>query len=780
MVSNTGLRHLGFVSTCAGLMFALQAGIANPAKAQEQKRDSPPPGAKKAKKKPPRRQGRSRKALARPTTSKPVIDGKLDDNAWRTASRHGTFTERVPRLYARPPVRTSFRVLYDAGALYVAVELEETQPDKLRALTRGRDDSSLFRDDAISLKIDPTNDDRTTIGFSTNLAGARLDYRGIDESQFRTEYDVIWQAAASRTAKGWSVEFMIPWRALGVDPSQPPKSMGFNLSRDHSRRNATYDWAVLAPPFSPIAASQYGTLTGFEKLTEITTTKKRTLRSLQAIPYALGGMRRNLDSDAGEGDNHQSESLYNAGLDVNANMGRFRGQLTLNTDFAQVDLDNQVVNLTRFGLFLPEKRNFFLSDLEVLSFGRAQEAQMLYSRRMGLSGQDIVPILSGLKLVGRPHEKLRLGVLQVTTRPSQDVPWNSHAVVRGLYELGGGSNLGLMATQRQSLENSQDNNIMLGVDGAFRGEKVPVLIQSFAIASLTGADAGDPQSAVGGDGRGEFANRLAPGAGIAVSLRDNLWRPSLSYLYLHPELRGDLGFFRRVGIQTTRGSLALVPQIGRGGIREVEVGTTAELVAGTRDDALLDHNASGYVVVRWDKGYSLGASAGYYHITAQDDFEVGRNTTIGAAEYTGPQASIRASTPGSYPFSTYTTLSYRDYFGGDAWSANGGLSYAPSPLLRLDVGYDAVHAIFADDRANFDSLVMNGRATIGFAPRLGLRLFGAYNLLGDVVQMQSRLRWIYLPGSDLFLVYQLNLDDDTGRALFMSFIAKTQFRIDVL
>ena len=151
-----------------------------------------------------------------------------------------------------------------------------------------------------------------------------------------------------------------------------------------------------------------------------------------------------------------------------------------------------------------------------------------------------------------------------------------------------------------------------------------------------------------------------------------------------------------------------------------------------------------------------------------------------AGDYAGPQVYLSGNTPSTYRMSGYTTLGWRDYFHGEAWSLNGGVSWAPAALLRLDVGYDMVHTLFDDARSDFDSVVVNGRATLGFSPKIGLRLFGAYNLLGDLVQLQTRLRWIYMPGSDLFLVYQLNIDDDTGRARFVSMIAKTQFRLDLL
>ncbi len=703
------------------------------------------------------------------------IDGKLDEPAWQKARKHGDFVERQPKLRGKPPVETRFSVLFDQEALYVGIWCRDDQPDRIAARTRGRDDFSLFRDDAVSLKIDPTDDKRTTIGFAINPAGGKLDYRGIDESDFRVEFDAVWQGAAARTTDGWSAELRIPYDALGIDPAAPPERLGFNISRDHSRRTATYDWALLPPPFSPIAASRYGDLVGL--VPPEGAARGTRLRNLTITPYALGGLRRETDDASSP---LESQALYNAGLDLRGEIGRWRGQLTLNTDFAQVDLDDQVANLSRFGLFVPEKRGFFLNDLELLSFGKEGSAQMLYSRRIGLSDDGELPIVGGLKLVGRPHRRFRLGALQVTTRPGADMPWTSNAVLRGLLELGGGSNAGLMITHRQSLENTEDRNLMIGIDGAWRGgKKLPLLVETFAVGSLTGSQASAVQVAAGGEGSGDYADKLAPGATIKIALRDELVRPTLHYAYYHPELRGDLGFFRRVGVQSASASLELVPRIGKRGLERVNAGGYGGLLSAAEGDSLLDYHGGGFAALKWNKGYSLGVNAYYAVETVDDSFTVGRDTEIPAGSYEGANVSIFGGTPGTKSLSTNGQLFWRDYYGGQLLGTAGGVSWLPAALLRLDVGYNYAHASF-QQLPSFDTLVLNGRFTFGFSSRLGLKVSTGYNLLDDLVQLQSRLRWIYGPGRDLFLVYQVDLDDDTARPRFVSMIAKTQFRIDAL
>lgn len=701
----------------------------------------------------------------------PRIDGRLDDAAWQSATSHGDFVERQPTLRAKPPVRTAFRVLFDAHAIYVGVRCDDDRADTIRAVTKGRDDGNLFSDDAISIKIDPTLDRRTTIGFVLNAAGARLDYRGINESDFRTEFDALWQGAVSRDAQGWSAEFRVPYQALGIDPANPPATIGLNLSRDHARRNATYDWALLAPPFSPIAASRYGTVTGFAELSDLVRSSD-LLKNWAIVPYALTGFERVVGQEEA---NPREQGLFNAGVDVKARVGNWRGHATVNTDFAQVDLDNQVVNLTRFGLFLPEKRDFFLGDLEVLSFGRAGEAQMLYSRRIGLSGGEAIPILTGLKVVGRPTPSLRMGLLQVTTRPEGDTPWTSHGVGRTVVELGGGSNVGLMLAHRQSLEETSDRNSMVGVDSTLVGREVPILVKSFAIGSLTGEGAPDPDSAVGGDGRGAAADRWAPGLGLDLSLRHVLFRPSLSYAYFDPNLRGDLGFFQRVGIHDARAGMAIEPRIDSGGLSRINVAASGALIGDSPAEDLLDWRATGSTTVYFDAGFVAAAFLTHRFEDVKAPFLVGRETEIPAGPYNMWVGSLSLDTPATYFVSGSTFLTARDYYGGTLLEAQASLNLAPSSLVRWSVGGLYDHVTF-ERLPDFESAVINSRVFFGFTPWLGLRLFTGYNLLGDVLQLQSRLRWIYVPGSDVFIVTQVDLDDDGWRPRATSIIAKTTIR----
>jgi len=709
----------------------------------------------------------------------PTIDGRLDDPAWTAAPASGGFVEREPRLRQAPPDDTTFRVVFDLHNLYVAVHCADARPAEIQGNIRSRDTFDMFHDDVISLKLDPTRDRRTTYGFSLGAGGSRMDYQGIDEVEFRVEFDTIWEGAIARTTDGWSAEFRVPWESMGVDRFSPPPVMGLNLTRDHARREATYDWSLIPPPFKPTASSQYGTLVGFETLPRrLHEANERRFKGA-LVPYGLVGFTREPRTPGGR---METEPVYNVGLDAEAEFGAgWRGQLTVNTDFAQVDLDNQVVNLTRYGLFLPEKRDFFLKDQDLFRFGLPEEAQLLHTRRIGLRGGDAVPIMGGLKTVGQASDWMRLGLIEVVTRPKAGEPWESHMVARGRAEVGRGSTVGLMMTHRQSLEEAADRNMVLGLDGAYRGTNVPVLVESFGLMSITGADAGAPERAPGGAGRGSLtgtpADRPIAGGGVAASWRGELFRPSVSYTYLPPKLRADLGYFRRVGIHRWGSNLELEPRIGRLGLEKLTLEAGGDVVASARDVTdLLEWTAQGALSLDWDAGFEAGAEFDYTFEVVDQDFTVGRKTTIPAGTYEMLRVNLWAETPGHFPVSGEVGFTGRDFYGGRLLGVAAWLSARPSRLVRMSIGagYDDVR--FADRQRDFASMVVNGKVSFGFTPDLGLDLFTGWNRLEALFLGHARLRWTWAPGSDVFLVYQAEADDDFQAERYQSLLLKATWR----
>ncbi|MCA9668847.1 MAG: carbohydrate binding family 9 domain-containing protein [Myxococcales bacterium] len=721
----------------------------------------------------------------------PRVDGRLTDAAWKQAKRYSGFVERKPVLRQRPPERTQFAIVFDAKALYVAVWCFDSKRRAIRARTRQRDSDAIFSDDALSVKIDAQHDHRTTLGFAINPASARLDYRGIDEEDFRIEFDALWTGRARRTRWGWSVEMRIPYSALGIDPGSPPKRIGLNFTRDHPRRNASYDWALLAPPFSPIAASRYGHLVGLDALPAILA--KRSARasrlSYAVTPWMLVGHEGNpAEGIAGSG-------RGSAGVDAWLARGsRWRLQLTVNTDFAQADLDDQAVNLGQFGLFFPEKRDFFLRDFEVFSTSLAG-VQMVYTRRIGLqrataSQSSAVPILAGLKLVARPLSSLRVGVLQVTTRPTGDQPWTSYLVARTRYELGGGSNVGVYATHRQSLEEAKDHNAVVGVDAAWRSQDTPLLIHAVAGISMTGAKAGTPEpgAAVGATRVEEDADKPRPGAVVQVRWRGLLLRPTLSYGVSDERVRSDLAYIDRVGVHVGTAELTTEPRIQRWGLERLTITLYARMVARVDGSELLDWSSGGIVTLRSNIGFVASVQVERNSETVLSplgDSEREDLVYVNPGTYARWRGIYTLETPSVWPLSLSGTVETSDYYeGGKLLRVRAELTLRASALVRLAAAGEHTRIRFRralpskvlNDRHNrFNSELLGARLILGFTPRLGLTTTALWNSVSNLIRLQSRLRWIYRSNSDFFVVYQHDLDQHASTKLH-TLIAKVTYR----
>jgi hypothetical protein len=702
-----------------------------------------------------------------------TIDGKLDEADWSRAQIADDFIERKPNLRSTPPERCRFAVIFTAEALYVGVWLHDTQPEAIRARTYTRDTFSIFADDAISLKLDVGHDHRSTFGFGVNVAGARLDYKAVNEGDFQSGFDTLWSAGTTRFDDGWSAEFRIPWSSIGIDPSSPPQRIGINLSRDHSRRAATYDWSVMPPPYTPVTASRYGHLTGFEALSRLPDvhSNRGFLNNLVVVPYLAGGLER---PDSGT-----MTLKGTGGADIVHGLGQtWTTHLTINTDFAQVDVDDRVVNLSRFGLFLPEKRDFFLRDADLFAFGALQSAQLFHSRRIGLNEGKALPILSGLKLVGQSSENTRLGLLEVVTRNEEGIPWTSNLVGRVQHELGGGTNVGVMWTHRQSLEEMDDRNFVIGFDASYRSSTSPLLVEVFTMGSETGAAATGATAEVAGrdDPVAPLAEReLGAGVGLKVDWRGELFHPVTEYYYLGPGFRADLGFFRRTEVHQSVTHLMFEPRVERMGIERILFFLAGDGAWTAPGIDLLDHNIA--------LGFNLSGIGGWGltflwmtgALTVEEEFTVGPNTAIASGRYRRERLYANASTPYTAPVVLEVNALFEDYFDGERKNASARIQFKPAPIFRADAGLSYDQVRFDDGREGFDAWILNGRVTLGFSTRLGLDVYTGWNYLDENLLLQSRLRWTYTEASDLYVVYQQDLNTEGWATNFQSVQLKATY-----
>ena len=691
-----------------------------------------------------------------------VIDGVLNEPSWQNAKESVGFVERVPKPGAQPPVLSSIRVLYDEDALYVGVKMEYEAGQPPVAWELRRDTGSLWSDDAITLKIDPRADKRTTLGFALNAAGANLDLIALDNGRsFLTEYDMVWEGATSIDAKAWYAEYRIPYAALAFEAGDDSPEPGIALSRDHPARQATDDWTLLPPEFGPASAMHYGTLKGLNGVDGGRPLVMMPYLSLSSLDAArpVGGL------DVG---NFVGGRV---GGDIRANLGDgVWAEISALTDFAQVDLDNALLNLTRFPLLYPERRPFFLNGTDIFSFGTSA-AQPFFSRRIGLtnSGEE-VPIYGGAKIYSRSG-KLRYGLLSTVSGRS---PANAEESLDGIesatigrarYEINDGY-VGLLMTHLQRTGNEDElweTGYGLDLNQRFLNKRLEV---SGTYSGLLNSDTSDQES------------MKQPVSGRAeVRWRGADYQSNISYLYVDETYLPQLGFVRRPNVSQISSGIDRVFYRPLG-LNRVSLGILNTLSWDAHFNRTLDREIAGSIFIKTLDGWIFDSMFGYNdRAVVREDFELS-GVKVPVGNYQGPLGYIAIMSPIAGARWNFGAIYMYDdsFFGGTSHTLRPNLRLSLSRHLRLtaDYTYSAFTLPENSNEADNDSVTtfegneqaLNGGIVITPNVATQIDLVGQLNTQTEQWLGLARLRWRWMPGSDLFLVYRLktlrdNLDPNS-------------------
>jgi hypothetical protein len=402
----------------------------------------------------------------------PKIDGVLDDEVWKKATLVEEFTQQEPREGAPATERTEVRVLYDGKSLIVGVHAFDAQPSAIVATEMRRDSDRLLDEDNFELILDTFNDSRNGYMFVTTPLGAKLEQQiseegegnnriglGLVNSNINKNWDGIWDVAARITDDGWTAEISIPLTTLRfADTAQ--QTWGINFMRNIRRKNEQVFWAPIPKAYTLTRVSQAGSLVGLEALNHGL--------DLKLKPYVVSGVRDTRTTAPLQG----TSFLRDAGFDVKYGVtGGMNVDVTYNTDFAQVEVDEQQVNLTRFGLFFPEKRDFFLENAGQFKMGTGGtftsttvETDLFFSRRIGLSDSGTpIPIVGGARLAGKagPHN---VGVLDIQTDSAFGKPGDNFLVARYGSDVLQRSRVGAIFINKETMGGDTHYNRVVGAD----------------------------------------------------------------------------------------------------------------------------------------------------------------------------------------------------------------------------------------------------------------------------------------------------------------------------
>jgi hypothetical protein len=651
------------------------------------------------------------------------IDGKLDEPAWKEAVPIGELVQVLPGEGNQPSEKTEVRVLVDKDALYFGIICFDRSPSAIISTQLTRD-ADLNVDDNVSIVIDPFYDHRNGFFFTINPNGARADGQISNSAEFTTlDWDGIWDAHAYINNEGWAAEVVIPFKTLRFKPGQ--STWGLNVQRVIKRYNETDRWAGARRDVWLSNLAEAGRLEGLPDV--------RQGVGLDIRPYGLLVRK--------EGNDWKVDG----GLDVSKNLApNLNASLTINTDFAETEVDARQVNLTRFDLFYPEKRAFFLEGAGVFDVvtGNPMMPDLIpfFSRRIGLMTQDgltaEVPIIAGAKITGR-QSRYNIGFLDVQTDDVEDVGLSGQnlmagrvsrdfwrqSYVGGIFTRGNPSGLG--------------NNSLIGADArfatsSFRGNK-NLSLSLFAFRT-----------------EDEFSDKNDYAAGFSIDYPNDLWFANLSWKQIGENFNPALGFAPRTGIRKTNAMFMFRPRPEKAGIRQLTFHAFPEVITN------LDNRVDNWRVdispfeVEFNSGdlFEVAVSPQFERLTYP--FPISREVTVPPGSYRFTRYGMRFETATKRPWVVNFDAFFGNFYDGTRRDLEFELTLKPSHHLLLGVGAERADVDLPQGR--FFTQIFSLQANYNFTPNMSWANLIQYDNETRILGFQTRFRWILQPGNDLFLV----------------------------
>ena len=676
------------------------------------------------------------------------IDGDFNEPDWQEASPVGQFSQVEPDPGEPMTLPTEVRILYDEENVYFGFTCFDSDISRLVANDMRRDARELHENDYVFLILDTYNDKRSGVAFRVNALGAVQDTAVTNSGDsFNRDWDAVVDCQSQIHSDRWTSEISIPFGQLRFKESEQ-MTWGLNLSRGIRRTNEEGTWAPVPSSYGGRAkyrTSYMGSLVGIEGI--------KPKRQIELLPYILPGVSRIEDDDKTDGE-------FEIGLDVKYGLTtNLIADLTLNTDFAQVEADEEQVNLTRFSLFFPEKRPFFLEGAGLFDFGvprpsfrRPPPLLLFYSRRIGIEEEQAIPILGGGKITGKmgPYG---VGLLNVSTNefhtdasitdPDEivDVPRTNYSVLRMTRDLFSGSRVGVIAVNKQDSENY---NRAGGLDFSYRPAD-RLEIRGLWARTADSEDAAD----VGGNDAWY----------IGSNWQDNLFDLSVGYTDTGDNFNPEVGYVRHEGSRRFRSQTEYTPRPRKFGIREIQVGPEIDYVL-TQENELKTRDLTLDSRIELDNGERITLQAIRTAEHLEEDFDIYDDIIISIDEYEFNWFRAMIETAQSGMFAGQFGVNVGDFFDGTRRGFEIDASFKPNGRLVVETQYqfDRVELPVGSFNAN----LVASRVVYSFSTRLFAKLFAQWNSTDDVVSTNFLINYIYRPGSDLYFVFNQVYDEDNG------------------
>ena len=676
--------------------------------------------------------GRGKSVRAVRVEEAPVVDGRLDDDVWEQASRGGPLTQVMPDEGAAATERTEFRVVHDDDALYIGVWCFDGEPSKIVASEMARD-LRVRWDDHIVLVLDPFLDRRNGYLFRVNPNGARDDALISNNVRVNENWDGIWSARSSIDGSGWYAEVAIPFTTLAFDPAGT--AWGFNVERAIRRKDEVDRWSGARQKFRIQDVAEAGGLTGLEGLHQGI--------GLEVTPYALGKYRDDRVAD-------DADTLVDGGLDLRYSIApNLNAGLSYNTDFAETEVDARQVNLTRFPLLFPEKREFFLQDAGIFEFGDLGPSLIpFFSRRIGLSRSgEVVPITVAAKLTGRVGG-YNIGLLDALVDEHAGLPVRNTFVGRVSRNVLESSSVGAIVTHGDP--DSLDDNLLAGGDFVFRNsdlfEDWTLRGSAFALGTWTEGVRGGGNLAAGGSVTAESE---------PIFTRINVFQ-------IDENVNPALGFVPRRDIRTYEGTFAYRPYVESvDWIRRFWVSYFTQHVTDLGNDLESALHSLTPIYLELESGDQVFFNTQAHLDAPEKDFEIHPGVIIPPDDYWWQVYRLGFQTANRRPVDGRFIYEFGQFYDGKKYSYDVEVTFKPSKHLFFALGYQLNQIRLP--QGDFDTRLAFARAQVNFTTDLAWFNLLQYDDGSETIGLNSRLQWEFRPGSFLYLVLNQNVDRNHGR-----------------
>lgn len=664
-------------------------------------------------------------------TVPPIVDGKLSDRGWNECVPATIFTQVLPRLGMMPSEATEVRVAYDEDSIYFGIRCYDSEPDKIIA-KQLQHDGSFEADDYIYISLDTFGRARDGYYFAVNPAGARQDGLIGDFSRSDSRWDGLWMAKTATDDLGWTAEIAIPFTSLSFDPGNA--NWRWNIQRGIRRHQESIRLHAISPSMSVMSLSEFGPLPGVHGT--------QTGLGLELKP----GVTFNVDKTPDE----PSATEVRPSLDLTYYLTpSLKANATINTDFAEIEVDDRVLNLSRFPLFLPEKRDFFLQDAPLFSFGGINRNPLpYYSRRIGLSEEgEPVDIQYGGRLTGRagPTSIALLGVRQDA---HEDVDATTLLVGRVSTQFTSNFSAGAIGTHGNPTANT--DNSLLGADSSwhqtdFLGDK-ELLIRGFV--QTTDSEAFSAVDyAWGGD----------------IDFPNEPFDMHLFFKEIGENYDPAMGFVSRRGIRNYIGSFRYTWRPNTDFVRSFSIGTRPEITTNLHGEKVAEEHD--WVIFSIyspavDR-YSLALAEDFDAV--DEPFDILDQLVIPAGNYRFAKINQSIRTSSARALSVEVYYNFGGYYTGNRTSYGMDFEWRPSRFFYLSAG-QRIQDIDLPD-GDLQVQIVRSRARVSLTPDLSWSTLLQYDNQSREISVNSRVRWTYRPGGDVYFVVNNGWNYDTNHTL---------------